>query len=92
MVGGDDGAVEGVAGADVFVAVATSKSPVNWTLSPAATKFMKQLLSMIIANKNDQNNKKANGNTNQKQFNMNNSSISNHNGNFRNRSWDPTVT
>ena len=53
---------------------------------------MKQLLSMIIANKNDQNNKKANGNTNQKQFNMNNSSISNHNGNFRNRSWDPTVT
>ena len=103
MVGGDDGAVEGVAGADVFVAVATSKSPVNWTLSPAATKFMNKLLSMILANKNDHsthNNsnrntsdtKKAEWNTNQKSFNMNSSSISNHCVNFRNRSWDPTVT
>ena len=41
MVGGDDGAVEGVAGAEVFVAVTTSKSPANWTLSPAVTEVHK---------------------------------------------------
>ena len=37
MVGGEDGAVEGVGGAEVFIAdpgAVMSKSPMKWTLSP----------------------------------------------------------